>query len=71
MIKLPEFVDERFLTHRLRSTSTAGIATGIVAILLWLYRYLTEHVIHWDLLGIALTFIVVKYAVFAWYRLKD
>ena len=33
------FIDERFLEHRRRSTSTAGIATGITALLLGYYHF--------------------------------
>ena len=39
-LPLPAFVDERFLKHRLRATSTAGIASAVLALLTFLYRLL-------------------------------
>jgi len=64
-------IDERFLTHRLRSTSTAGILTGVVAVLLFGWRYLNERVWSWDLFAIAATFIAVKLALMAYYHFTD
>jgi hypothetical protein len=71
MPRLPQFVDERFLTHRLRSTSLAGIVGGVVALLLFEYRLYHDHVLNWDLLVVGLTFVVVKLGALAWYRLRD
>ena len=70
-MRLPGFVDERFLQHRLRSSSTAGIACAVVAIVLAYYRYLHDHVISKDLLAIVATFLVVKYSLFFWYKRTD
>jgi hypothetical protein len=67
----PRAIDERFLTHRRRSTSIAGIAGGSVAILLFAYRYYINHVWSWDLLGVATTIVVVKVSLMAWYSLTD
>lgn len=53
-------IDERFLTHRLRSTSAAGIAGGVVSTLLWAYRFYFSHVWSWDLLAVSLTIVGVK-----------
>ena len=44
-------IDERFLTHRLRSTSAGGIAGGTLATLLFAYRYYFDHLWSWDLLA--------------------
>ncbi|HVD59488.1 MAG TPA: hypothetical protein VNC11_01350 [Gemmatimonadaceae bacterium] len=71
MTPLSDFVDERFLTHRLRSTSIAGIIAAMLSILLSGYRYYMDHVISWDLISVGLTFIVVKYSAMAFYRMKD
>jgi hypothetical protein len=68
---LGRLVDERFLTHRLKSTSLAGIAGGISAIVLFEYRLFATGIWSWDLLGIALTFVCVKLAAMAWYRFTD
>ena len=64
-------IDERFLNHRLRSTSLAGIIGGVVATLLFAYRYYIDHVFSWDLFAVALTIVGVKMAVLIWYRVTD
>ena len=64
-------IDERFLMHRLRSTSTAGIVTGVSAVLLFGYRYFIDHIWSWDLAALALLNVAVKMSLMAWYRLKD
>jgi len=64
-------VDERFLMHRLKSSSLAGIVGGVVAILLWSYRYYIDHVWSWDLFAVGITIVGVKMAAMAWYRLRD
>jgi hypothetical protein len=64
-------IDERFLTHRLRSTSYAGIACSVLALLLFLYRLYFQHQRSWDLLAIGATFVAVKLALMAWYHLTD
>ena len=64
-------IDERFLTHRLKSTSTAGIATALVASGLFVYREYADGVWRWDLLAIALTFVGIKLALMAWYLFTD
>jgi len=64
-------VDERFLKHRLQSTSTAGIVGAILAIVLFEYRYFVKHVWSWDLFAVAVTMVVVKLALMAWYRMTD
>jgi len=64
-------IDERFLNHRLRSTSLAGIIGGVVATLLFAYRYYINHILSWDLLAVTLTIVGVKLAVLIWYRITD
>ncbi len=64
-------IDERFLNHRLRSTSLAGIMGGLVALCLFLYRYYVNHHWSWDLLAVIATILLVKFSVLAWYRLTD
>ena len=67
----PGFVDERFLKHRLRATSYAGMLAAATAVLIAFYRFVTDRVISRDLLFVALLFIVVKYVLFLWYRRTD
>jgi len=64
-------VDERFLTHRLRSTSLAGVIGGVTAALLFAYRFYVNHIWSWDILSIALTIAGVKVAMMIWYRFTD
>ena len=70
-LPLPAFVDERFLKHRLRATSTAGIASAALALLIFLYRHYHDHVFRVDLLLVGLVFVVLKYALLFWYRRTD
>jgi hypothetical protein len=64
-------IDERFLEHRRRSTSLAGIIGGIVAVGLFAYRYYVDHLWSWDLFAVAATIAAVKLALMAWYLLTD
>jgi len=68
---LSRVVDERFLTHRLRSTSLAGVIGGVTAILLFAYRFYINHIWSWDLLAVGLTFVGVKMAALTYYFLTD
>ncbi len=63
-------VDERFLRHRLRSTSIGGIAGALLAAGLFFY-HLRQNVIRWDLFAIIATVAVVKISVLIWYRITD
>jgi hypothetical protein len=71
-MKLPILgtIDERFLTHRLRSTSIGGLAGVLLAGALFFYN-LTAHILRWDLFAIVATAAVVKMAVMVWYRIRD
>lgn len=64
-------IDERFLMHRLRSTSIGGIAGGILAMGLFAYRFYHDHVWSWELLSIGLTMAAVKWGLMLWFRLRD
>jgi hypothetical protein len=66
-----KLVDERFLTHRLKSTSLAGIIGGLTAIGLFTYHFYVNHVWSWDLFAVVMTILGVKLAMMAWYRLTD
>ena len=65
------FIDERFLEHRRRSTSLAGIIGGLVAIGLWAYRFFVSHVWNWDLFAVAITIAAVKVGLMIWYSATD
>ena len=63
--------DERFFTHRLKSTSIAGVCGGLLAVGLWAYRYYVNDVFSWDLFAVAATIAAVKLTAMALYRLTD
>ena len=64
-------LDERFMLHRLKSTSLAGVIGGVVAVGLWAYHYYAEHVWSWDPFAVAIAMVGVKLAAMAWYRFTD
>jgi hypothetical protein len=68
---LGRFVDERFLAHRQRSTSAAGIAGGVLALLLFAYRFYIDHIFSWDLFAVAVTVVGVKLSLMSWYYVTD
>jgi len=68
---LGKSVDERFLDHRRRSMTVAGIASILVAGCLFEYRYFFKHVLSWDLLAVIVSFAVVKLSTMAWYKFRD
>jgi hypothetical protein len=71
MSLLSRLVDERFLEYRRRSSSTAGIIGGVLAILLFEYRYFVDHRWNWDLFAVGVTFVAVKVALMAWYYVNS
>jgi len=72
-MKLPVLgtLDERFLMHRLRSTSIGGIAGALLAAALFYYQLFVNHVTRWDLFAVVATAVVVKIAVLIWFRFTD
>ena len=71
MSLLSRIVDERFLAHRRRSTSVAGIVGGSVATGLFAYRYYVDHIWSADLLAVAISIVAVKLALTSWYLVND
>jgi hypothetical protein len=72
-LKLPIIgtIDERFLMHRLRSTSIAGLTAVVVTGGFFIHSLWANRVIRWDLFAIIATAAVVKLAVLTWYRFND
>jgi hypothetical protein len=66
-----QFVDERFLEHRRRSTAVAGLTGALVTLCIFEYRIFAKHVISWDLLAILVTMVVVKLTLMLWYKARD
>jgi len=48
-------LDERFLSHRQRSTSLASVIGGMAAVGLFAYRYFMDGIWSWDLFAVAAT----------------
>ena len=71
MPTLAKEIDERFLAHRLKSTSIAGVIGGVLAVGLFAYQHYVNDVWRWDLFAVAATMATVKLAAMAWYRLTD
>lgn len=65
---LGKFVDERFLEHRRRSTSVAGLAGAFVALVLLEYHIFHDHSVRWELFAILIAMVVVKMSMMVWYR---
>jgi hypothetical protein len=63
-------IDERFLTHRLRSTSNGGMAGLLVAAAFFFYN-LSRHLIRWDLFAVIATAAIVKISFLIYYRVTD
>jgi hypothetical protein len=68
---LGRFIDERFLEHRRRSTSVAGIAGAFVALGLWGYHFYADGIWNWELFAIAATVALLKLTLMIWYRFTD
>jgi hypothetical protein len=68
---LNRLVDERFWAHRQRSTSVAGIASAVTALVLFYYRFLHDHALNWDLLAVGVLFVAIKLGLMLYYRMND
>jgi hypothetical protein len=68
---LGKFVDERFLEHRRRSTSAAGLAGALLALAIFEYRLIAQGHVSWDLIAVLMTMTAVKLSMMVWYRIKD
>jgi len=53
---LGPLVDERFLDHRRRASSFAGIVSAILALILLEYRFFRYGIWDWSLCSVALVF---------------
>lgn len=67
---LRKSVDERFLEHRRRSTSMAGMVCLIMTGVLIEYHYFADHFFSWELMSLILIYAVVKFSMMAWYRFR-
>ena len=64
-------IDERYLVHRLKASSWAGVVGGLTASFLFVYYYFATDVARWDLLAVAVVIALVKLSGLAWYRITD
>ena len=63
-------IDERFLMHRLRSSSVAGMVGAVAAAGLFFYRMFADQVRDWDLFAVLATIALVKVALMIYFRLR-
>jgi hypothetical protein len=63
--------DEHFLGHSRRSTSNAGIVSGVLSLVLFEYHLLVEQVFRWELLAIGVTFTIIKVVSMLYYVRQD
>ncbi|HUN86989.1 MAG TPA: hypothetical protein VMU48_21600 [Terracidiphilus sp.] len=68
---LGKFADERFLEHRRRSTSAAGLIGALVALCIFEYRLIAKGVVSWDLFAVVMTMALVKVSLMIWYKVRD
>lgn len=71
MSLLTRLFDERFLAHRQRSTSTAGMISAALSLVLFEYRFAVTHVLDWGLLAVGATFVIIKLSLMLRYALRD
>ena len=64
-------IDERYLNHRLRSTSHAGVACALMVIGLFAWEHYVNGTFRADLLSIAVITAALKVTLLLWYRWKD
>jgi hypothetical protein len=64
-------IDERFLMHRLRSTSLAAMTGVLLTGSLYYYDYFRLHIVRWDLIAIIVSMALTKLAAMAWYHFTD
>lgn len=65
------WIDERFLTHRLRSTSVGGLSAVLLAAAFFFYHLFTQHIVQWEFFAIVATAAVIKMSLLIWYRTHD
>jgi len=61
-------VDERFLMHRLKSTSLAGVVAAVLMGVSVLYQFYANGVLRYDLFGILIIMAVVKLVAMFYFR---
>ena len=64
-------IDERYLMHRLRSTSLAGVVGAVLMGVWFLYQLYGKQVHRWDLLVILGAMALVKLGAILYFRLTD
>ncbi len=64
-------IDERFILHRYKSTSYAGIACAFMVVGLFAWNYFARDTFRADLFIIATATAATKLGFLTWYRLHD
>lgn len=63
--------DERFLTHRYKSTSHAAMVAAALLGGFFFYDFLVREAVRWDLLITLVAMAVTKLFFMAWYHFRD
>jgi hypothetical protein len=61
-------VDERFLLHRLKSTRLAMMVGVVLICALFMFHYVSNKVLRWDLFAVLAVVAVTKVAAMLYYR---
>lgn len=64
-------MDERYVLHRYKSTSHAGVVGGVLMGLWFLYENWAHHRLRWDIGAIMLVMALVKIGSLIYYRTKQ
>ena len=63
--------DERFILHRYKSTSFAGLACVLMVAGVWAWDFYRNGEFRKDLFAIILLTALIKVGVMTWYRVRD
>jgi hypothetical protein len=64
-------VDERFLLHRYKSTSHAGVVAAVFMGGWFFYDQVAHDTLRWDFVIVLAVMAVVKVAFLVWYRTRE
>ena len=64
-------MDERFVLHRYKSTSWAGVVGGVFMGVWFLWDYYANDVHRWEFLVVMTVMAVTKLSLLLWHRLRD
>ena len=71
LLRKGRLIDERFILHRYRSTSHAGVIVAVIMGAWSLYDLMAHDRMRWDFLALIGVMAATKLGFMAWYRLRD